>query len=69
MPQITTIYHKVNKNSAAYGVASALANDVSLLADAQIKGHFDGRPERMDELRERIQGHWDWIYDWMTNEG
>lgn len=59
----------VDKNAVAFGVANALAEDVRRLADLERKPQMFGRAARMDELRERIQGHWDWIYDWMVNDG
>ena len=55
----------IDKNVAAFGVAFALAEDVRLLADVKKKPQFSGKAERMDELRERIQGHWEWLYDWL----
>lgn len=62
---MTNTNYPVNKSEAAPGVALALAEDVRLLSVVKAMSDTPGKAARMDELRERIQGHWDWLYDWM----
>ena len=56
----------VDRDKAAPGVALALAEDIRLLAETKAKT-FPGRAARLDELRSRIQGHWEWLYQWMQD--